>query len=355
MALVHPEPPSLPPLAGRRALGRPPAPFLDAPLHATRPRGRLEQDWPTVRQEAETCRRTGMKYRADTKAGASHVTGLPRSSPPRVSPRRRPGRRRHYPQERPAFVVARVRGSDVASPSRALHSMRERSLTQDRVSPAVRPDTSAHLGVVDRRILGRDRSDSPALPRLRESPMCLLAGRSAAACKRTRAVARVGGAATSADAPVATGWDEERYRFAPARSMAARRLLLLGCRSPLGLTADCRFARLFATSLQAPDTRIWRMGGARRRAGRGSLSLPHGYHARGAVAGCVRKRQRLPGQSLVASWLVCEPSRRVATPHRVGARRRIRSCAAAQIGSTRGYRFVANSIVSSATFSRPKR
>jgi len=36
------------------------------------------------------------------------------------------------------------------------------------------------------------------------------------------------------------------------------------------------------------ETRIWRMGGARRRAGRDSLSLPHGYHESGAVAGCVR-------------------------------------------------------------------
>ena len=48
-----------------------------------------------------------------------------------------------------------------------------------------------------------NRIGGPALPRLRESPMCLPAARSAAACNRTRAVARVGGAATGADAPVA--------------------------------------------------------------------------------------------------------------------------------------------------------
>jgi len=63
---------------------------------------------------------------------------------------------------------------------------------------------------------GRPRSavtghiSCPAMPRLRESPMCLLAARSAAACKRTRAVARVDRAATDADAPVAAGWDEDR-------------------------------------------------------------------------------------------------------------------------------------------------
>ena len=34
------------------------------------------------------------------------------------------------------------------------------------------------------------------------------------------------------------------------------------------------------------------MGGARRRAGRDGLSLPHGYHERDAVAGPVRKEQR---------------------------------------------------------------
>jgi len=38
--------------------------------------------------------------------------------------------------------------------------------------------------------------------------MCLLATRSAAACKRTCAVARVGGAATGADSRVAAGWDD---------------------------------------------------------------------------------------------------------------------------------------------------
>ena len=42
--------------------------------------------------------------------------------------------------------------------------------------------------------------------------MCLLAARSAAACKRTRAVVRVGGAATGVDARVAAGWDEREQR-----------------------------------------------------------------------------------------------------------------------------------------------
>jgi hypothetical protein len=41
-----------------------------------------------------------------------------------------------------------------------------------------------------------------------------------------------------------------------------------------------------------PPPSVWRIGGARRRAGRDSLSLPHGYHERGAVAGCVRHQQR---------------------------------------------------------------
>jgi hypothetical protein len=51
-----------------------------------------------------------------------------------------------------------------------------------------------------------------ALAAVRESPLCLLAARSAAACKRTRAVARVGGAATGADSAVAAGWDDRRER-----------------------------------------------------------------------------------------------------------------------------------------------
>jgi hypothetical protein len=50
--------------------------------------------------------------------------------------------------------------------------------------------------------------------------MCLQPARSAATCRRTRAVARVGGAATSADAPVAAGSDDmqERARRRPAPS-----------------------------------------------------------------------------------------------------------------------------------------
>ena len=55
----------------------------------------------------------------------------------------------------------------------------------------------------------------PPLPRLRESPMWLLAARSAAACMRTRAVARVGGAATGADA--------RRCWMGRERALSARR------------------------------------------------------------------------------------------------------------------------------------
>jgi hypothetical protein len=44
--------------------------------------------------------------------------------------------------------------------------------------------------------------------------MCLLAARSAAACKRTRAVARVSGTATGADVGVAAGSDELGERAA---------------------------------------------------------------------------------------------------------------------------------------------
>jgi len=60
--------------------------------------------------------------------------------------------------------------------------------------------TSGHPGVVSR---------GPAYPRLRESPICLLAARFATTRKRTCVVARVGGAATGADARVAAGWDEK--------------------------------------------------------------------------------------------------------------------------------------------------
>jgi hypothetical protein len=40
-------------------------------------------------------------------------------------------------------------------------------------------------------------------------------------------------------------------------------------------------------------------------------------HGRAGVAGSVRKEQRLAGQNIVASWLLCEPSRRAAGRHRV--------------------------------------
>jgi hypothetical protein len=44
------------------------------------------------------------------------------------------------------------------------------------------------------------------------------------------------------------------------------------------------------------------MGGARRRAHRDSLSLPHGYHERGAVVVCVREQKRADGRRpIVAS------------------------------------------------------
>ena len=58
------------------------------------------------------------------------------------------------------------------------------------------------------------------MARLPESPMCLLAVRSAAACKRTRAVARVGGAATGADAHVTAGWDDEERSRRPSQTAA---------------------------------------------------------------------------------------------------------------------------------------
>ena len=94
---------------------------------------------------------------------------------------------------------------------------------------------------------GRHRSKRPAPrhfgnrphrrpPRRREPRPCLaavagvadvLAARSTAACKRTRAVARVGGAATGADAPVAARWDDEERsrRMSPdcCRAMWIRR------------------------------------------------------------------------------------------------------------------------------------
>jgi len=63
----------------------------------------------------------------------------------------------------------------------------------------------AHLGVVDRRGPRTSSPSGPPLPRSRESPMCLLAVRSAAACKPTCAVARADGAGTRADVRVATG------------------------------------------------------------------------------------------------------------------------------------------------------
>ena len=59
--------------------------------------------------------------------------------------------------------------------------------------------------------------------------------------------------------------------------------------TPRATTASIR---ALARRLQAPDARLRRIGGARRRTSRDSLSLPHGYHVRGAVAGCVRLRSR---------------------------------------------------------------
>jgi hypothetical protein len=63
----------------------------------------------------------------------------------------------------------------------------------------------------------------PPSPRSREPPICLPAARSATACKRTRAVARGGGAATAPDRPVAAAWDELR-RSRLGRSGSTARL-----------------------------------------------------------------------------------------------------------------------------------
>ena len=96
---------------------------------------------------------------------------------------------------------------------RTSYSSRLKSTSQS--SHSQDPPLASRIAARRQSGLCPDRSGGPALPQLQESPMCVLSARSAAACKRTCAVARVGGAATGADARVAAGWDESEKR--PAR------------------------------------------------------------------------------------------------------------------------------------------
>ena len=73
------------------------------------------------------------------KGGLQHQGERPpSSSPPAGPPRRRPGGRRCGRPERPALLLARVRGPGAGGPSRAPHSSAERSQGQIRPRPGSR-------------------------------------------------------------------------------------------------------------------------------------------------------------------------------------------------------------------------
>ena len=97
-----------------------------------------------------------------------------------------------------------------------------------------------------------NRIGGPALPRLRESPMCLPAARSAAACNRTRAVARVGGAATGADAPVAAGWDDNQPSQRRRQTAESTRRCRSQCESGTGPWIGASSETVAASGKQQP-------------------------------------------------------------------------------------------------------
>jgi len=109
-------------------------------------------------------------------------------------------------------------------------------------------------------------------------------------------------------------WSQARLPGTPARRVVT------ACASPPVVFEQ-------VPALQPWFSCVWRMGGARRRADRDSLSLPHGHHERAAVAGCVRKRPCCERKRHPRSWPL-SIERSGAFPAAAPEGRRLASCMA---------------------------